>query len=126
MHKVPFELTQEALFAHDAEHPLVVDDPARSLERMGEAPIAIAWKVQDDALTRIKQLDISLSSLWSRLFLIVPGMTDLQELTELTDRTLGHGLMHLGDHRVSLLDLTWRKAFFTTVFSQANCPSAAL
>jgi len=89
----------------------VVDDPAGSLERVRDAPIAIASKLQNDVFDAITQLDICLVCLWSRLFFIVPGAADLQGLTELTDGSFRLVLMHLGNHRVSLLDPTWRKAF---------------
>jgi len=38
----------------------VVDDPAYSLEGMGDTTIAIASKLQDDAFDSITQLDIDL------------------------------------------------------------------
>jgi hypothetical protein len=44
---------------------------------MGDATIAIAGKVQNDALNAITQLNIGLIFLCSGLFLIVPGATDL-------------------------------------------------
>ena len=56
MDKMPLELAQEGLFAHNPQHPLVADDPASSLERMRDA--LIACKVQNDPLNRITQFDI--------------------------------------------------------------------
>lgn len=48
--KAPFELAQQGFLAHDAEHPLVVDDPASTLQLFGDAPIPIPGKGQHEVL----------------------------------------------------------------------------
>ena len=49
-YEAPFELAQQGLLAHDAQHPLVIDwSPARPAQRMGHAPVAVARKVEHDA-----------------------------------------------------------------------------
>jgi hypothetical protein len=55
MHKMPFEMTQQRLLAHDPKHPFVVDFPFSPLQRMSHPPIAIARKIQDDLFDRVAQ-----------------------------------------------------------------------
>ena len=103
----------------------MVDDPARPLERMSNAPIAIAWKVQDDLFDRIAQRYRFSLLRWlndGMLSVIVPSAIDLQQLAETTD---GNGQLLLAsvlDHRMPLFKGSLPNAFFSSAFSRANCP----
>src|SRR5439155_13476808 len=92
---------------------------------MGHPTIAIACKIQDDFLDGITQCNFFGPLGWRNLNmvpLIVPSAIDLQQLTEVTN---GKGLLLLTcliNYRMSLLKGSLPNAFFSSVFSKANCP----
>src|SRR6266704_6011998 len=92
---------------------------------MGHPAIAVACKVQDNCLYRVTQRNLLGSLGWLNqdvLFGIIPGTIDLQQLAEMTH---GNGLLLLTcllDYRMSLLKVSLPNAFFSSVFSKANCP----
>src|SRR5438128_4425531 len=122
---MPFDLTQQGLFMHHAEHPLMVDLPSLSLQGMGHPTIAIAGKVQNDFLYRITQRHFFGPLGWLHqdvAFAIVPSTIDLQQLAEMAN---GNGQLLLAcaiDYRMSLLKGSLPNAFFSRAFSKASCP----
>ncbi len=125
VHKMPFEMTQQRLFMHDPQDPFMVDFPSSPLQSMGHPTIAIAWKIQDDLFYSIAQRHRFSLLRWldaDMLSGIVPGAIDPQQLAEMTD---GKGLLLLTrvfNYRLSLLQGSLPNAFFSSVFSRANCP----
>src|SRR5712692_4451115 len=104
---------------------LMVHLPSISLQGMGHPTIAIPCKVQNDFLYCVTQRNLFGPLGWlSQDVLpgIVPSAIDLQQLTEVTN---GHGLRLLTclfNYRMSLLKGSLPNAFFSSVFSRANCP----
>ena len=52
-HEAFLQVTQQRLLAHDAQYPLVIDCHALSRQGMRDPSIAIAGKLEDDALDLI-------------------------------------------------------------------------
>src|SRR6266496_2107336 len=104
---------------------LMVHFPSISLQGMGHPTIAIAWKVQNDFLYAVTQRNLFGPLGWLNqdvLLGIVPGAIDLQQLTEMTDRKGQLLLARVFNYRMSLLKGSLPNAFFSSVFSRANCP----
>jgi len=99
--------------------------PSISPQGMGHPPIAISRKIQDNFLYRITQRNLFSSLGWRNLdvlFGIVPGAINLQQLAEMTN---GNGLLLLTcvfNYRMSLFKGSLPNAFFSSAFSNANCP----
>jgi len=125
MHKMPFEMAQQRLLAHDPKDLFMVDFPFSPLQRMSHPTIAIAWKVQDDLFDGIAQRYRFSLLRWlndGMLPVIVPSAIDLQQLAETTD---GNGQLLLAgvlDHRMPLFKGSLPNAFFSSAFSRAKCP----
>src|SRR2546427_6099406 len=121
-HKAFFEMAQQGLFLHNAQHSLVIDSPPFTSQRMGYTPITIASKFQDDLFNPITQRDLFRIVLWLLQVLIVPASTDFKQLTEPLHGKFWMGLMGLCNHEVALRDPMLCSAFFNTWFSRASWP----
>lgn len=81
-HKTFFQMTQQALLPHDAQDSLVIDHLSLSPRLMGHSSIAIAGKLQDDALDLISQGNLLFIFSRCSHLLIVPTAADSKQLTE--------------------------------------------
>src|SRR5215467_2955847 len=75
-------LHQQTLFAHDAQHVLVIDQPPLPVQFCGHAPVAIARKLQRNLLAPSPQLDL----FHGPLLIIVRAGSHFQQPTEQTHR----------------------------------------
>jgi hypothetical protein len=116
------QLAEQGFLAHDAQHPLVVDRPAVTLQLLGDAPIAVARKGQDDVLDRVSQRDIVCRDRLQQRVRVVPRAPDPEEPTQPPDRELRIGRLRRRDHGLSFRKGMLCNPFFRSAFSSANWP----
>ena len=103
-YKTFFQMAQERLFAHDAQYPLVIEDLPLASERMRHAPVAIAWKFQDDLFNLIAQGNLFRIIFGMLQMFIVPAPTEAKQLAEPLKRQFWMDLMGLRHHGMTLRD----------------------
>ena len=79
--------SHQVFFAHQAQHPLVVDADALSLQFVLDAAVAIARPVQCHLLSLFAQRSISLCRFWGRQAAVVTGTGDARHLAQVCERS---------------------------------------
>jgi len=71
---------------------------------MGDAPIAIAWKLKDDLLNLIVKTSLFVILILLIIVLILLSAIDRKQLTEPVEHKVRMGLMGLRNHGMTLRD----------------------
>src|SRR6266567_2848724 len=139
----PLQLTQQALLAHDPQHPLAVDVPALALQMLGYPPITIAGKLQHYPLHRCAQRERTFFWSVARCALgiacigtpIMAPPVEAQQRARPLDRHLGKALAAAFHQRPLLVrakppfwtvSRAWRRKWFSRVARPKAASSAAM